>query len=93
MITFKEDLLIEDHRQKVVDWITNNENLAAFNNTTESSDTSREAFACTFKRGDLPETLDFFRDPKTNIYNIICIEPYATCATLPFTHTVTQHMT
>lgn len=77
MIIFKEDVLIEDHQQSVVDWITNNENLATFNNTTESSDTSREAFACTFKRGDLPETLDFFRDTKTNIYNIIGIITYS----------------
>ena len=74
MLTISNEVLEEDHRNRVCDWIAGNEYLSAFENTTENKDTKRSAFAVTYSANDLPFMLKFFKqDERTNIYNIIGI--------------------
>ena len=76
MIVFKSEVLSDDHRRDISEWIINMEHLSNFDGTGISEDTSRKAFAVTFKTEDLPERLDFLKDNKTNIYNIVGIVTY-----------------
>ena len=76
MIVFSDNVLSESHRVDIVEWIVNMEHLACFDGTTNSDDTSRKAFAVTFKPDDLPDKLEFLKDGKTNIYNIVGIVTY-----------------
>lgn len=73
MLRVEENILTETERKKVVDWITQNEYLDSFNNTSDNEDTSRAAFSVTFKSTDLPEILNFMKDKRTNIYNMVGI--------------------
>lgn len=73
MLVIKDQILSSTDRLRVVDWITQNEYLESFNSTTDSEDTNRSAFSVTFKSQDLPEMLNFMKDNKTNIYNMIGI--------------------
>lgn len=76
MLTIKNDVLDEHHRQRLCDWIVDSEHLSAFDTATESSDTRRSAFAVTYKSSDLPIALKFLKEKRVNVYNIVAIVTY-----------------
>lgn len=76
MLTIKKNILNDYNRRQLRSWVLDNKYLREFNGTTLSYDTSRLAFAVTYKISDLPERLHFFKEEDINLYNIIAIVTY-----------------
>jgi len=59
-----KDFLKESDRNSILDWIANNPFL-------DDDENQKKGFASTYKKDELPDWLNSFKDEKYNIYNFI----------------------